>query len=1580
MDETAAIGSPFTVPRNPEFAPTITLEPPAPAPQRSTDDDAERALFRKLFPSGYPVQRLMFRSDSKPLDWARIEDRFRAGFTVGQERDALVACSHWIAKQLGLKTGPVDRNFATLTESYFGRPAEPLQAAERIKELLTPRPAADGEQTTLADELSYYEQSLTPAGQRLGKLMAVTGTLDFRAIDRLPESDQPYVVEYAMLRAGLEPGTFVGGVRQSYAALELQIQNTLGGIERITQENRRYAARAEHVGELSPERRQDIERLQQQLELLRAQKRHWLDRAGWAAVGLVPYGIEAQTGIGIIPMAVEAMNSFATRLEQGGLPPAKATAVASATAPVVAFLWTKGVGAIFKPITALRGGGAGGAAAIEDGIKRKLVERAARLIPEFVKGAGRGTLNVSVAAGLEEAVRQVATEEGVQPGKTIETILHTAKESFLPFLLAGGAAAGIGAALARGQPADKAAPVAPPKYPEKPPPLPEPTTKPGMPYVMDQQTARAKAIEAVATERVASEITSVYEAAMQRERAATLAPEAKPAQVQAVEPTKAPAPPQEVPRAAEGRTPGPGVGPESRAETGVGAVQRVPVLDTAPDRGAPPAEAVAAPKAPAPEAKPAVEYFPKQRFAVGSAAERNAAVAAAKLANILEAQHGGKWPIGVPTGDLLSAVREFRRSLVATGMKRVPQGSNLETETVRWVTKRKVETPAAPKPPPPAPAPETAPATEVAPPAPEIAPSGGGLGLLTPAGKITTAGRALQDRVATVVAALRPPEAGPQLPVVFDTTSPLPDYQTVPVSTSMFATPHAMERVPGLGCLFGGRFHAKGPIMRAIARYAGERHGVAKAIASTVGTTLRGQVDVVFKPDKQGNVAVEPYTPGESLKITDVFESVRRGESRYRLTPEQTAVWETTLKPLLDRLTQLRERYGLISTVDPDGDGHPDGYFPRIVTKRPDATTTTPTGERVGAKQGFQKERAFATEEEGWARGYQYETSIEARLVTSIERTYKAMADRRLVSDATLGGKSRAIKIAELSETYAEELAAGTKTPETIDRMVDGLESRGAVYQPGFAGLIFDPAVAEVLNRELNTSSSNTRQAIAQANSISKAMRLGLDFGVGQLQGLPLLLSTSTRPQNGRIWAVAQVNALQSFANANSFPRYLRMPENYQAAMELAQGGSSIGSLPEMVAGLAKGQPVERIPVLGRAYGAFGRQFQTFLDVAKIELWKSYREGLPKEQWPQMIQAIESILHMGRMESAGLARNRVLFERAALLAPSFYRGGLNAISGALQQGKGPDAMRRVLAGELAGGLALFVGVGLGLGMTWDDLKRGLDIGNPSLFMRWPIRLDNGTVVYAGIGGFHLGLVKLAGNCVRTCIETPGNWGSLAPDKNPIVRYLRAHLAPVPGYAWDAFSGKDFMGKPTDIWRSVEQIVPLPATPYISKVEKVPPTGIETAVSFLGGTAYGKTPYQQLSQKAREFNRQQGVQDVRATFEPSPFSDLDWALRLGRKDKAIAELKKLLPKLEVSGNGNLARNQVMEHYRRMSRRLFTGAHRRESAFVRSLSESDRQMYRRVRRENQLLSGRAREAMLAVRREANQVRPTAMQSLD
>ena len=670
-----------------------------------------------------------------------------------------------------------------------------------------------------------------------------------------------------------------------------------------------------------------------------------------------------------------------------------------------------------------------------------------------------------------------------------------------------------------------------------------------------------------------------------------------------------------------------------------------------------------------------------------------------------------------------------------------------------------------------------------------------------------------------------------------DAIAALPEFEPYNTAMTKFVKPFGAGRLPVLGRLIDPNAGIHDPVTKALNLRQIETHGLGDSIASSVHEEIKGRLSSVFQVDQAGDMNVQRTRPGQSLKMSDVFEGLQRDPTSYRLTADQRRAYAEIITPILRRMAVLKRAYGILE--DPSGT-----YFMRYVTKMPDRIEmfTPPTrGGGPGAKQSFQKTRTFDTEQEGWDWGAEYERDVEARLVAGIRGMYKAIADKRMANNPVFAGTTYQSLLADLRSAYG-----AVKTPEQIEQMAKNIAARRSVNVPAFYGRLLEPEVADTLNKMFAASQSTMRRWIASRNSDIKGLVLAYDFGVGQLQGLVF------GARHPLAWAKAQGQAMRAFLSPEIFPVYVR--ENLDIIREMAQNASSVGRLPEMMGGLEPGQFLTKARVLGAPGRMFARQFQTFLDVAKIEAYKAWRNVTPPDQRLAVIRTIESQLSLGRMESGGMADRQALIERLLLLASSYYRGSVNLIAAMAEPGVSGRIARQSMSAYWGSAVAGFVGVGLAIGMTWDEIVKRLNPANSS-FLMWTTAGEEGRTTNIGLGGMQKSIVRFFAKAISTTAKNPENWKSLSSEKNPVVNFYRAHSAPLINLGWTAFGGRDFMGNESDIGSLGGGLIPLTAQQALFRQPGEPPaSSAEIIGQFLGLSAWTESIRNQFIREREELSQ------------------------------------------------------------------------------------------------------------------------------
>jgi GGDEF domain-containing protein len=663
------------------------------------------------------------------------------------------------------------------------------------------------------------------------------------------------------------------------------------------------------------------------------------------------------------------------------------------------------------------------------------------------------------------------------------------------------------------------------------------------------------------------------------------------------------------------------------------------------------------------------------------------------------------------------------------------------------------------------------------------------------------------------------------------------------------SNPQGLAMIPGFGKLLDPRALADQGVDQAL---------ITRAYSAEQGKSLAGlwaqsqqKFGDLFPVDKAGQVAL---ANGQKGYLSDVIEREMSEPGTVPLTQAQRDWINNEWIPLLTDLRAMLQEEGVSHIATDEGEVKADellSYFPRpAVGKRTREGQAGMGGQRPGGKSFFQKGRLFKTEREGAtsSEGIIYDPNFVSRVSKLLAGAYRAVADQRLADDASLEGKTPDERYELLTAEYAEALAKLKAGSDDRIALLQELRERAAHpiwlkesfvhVAPAFQGKIFPQEIANKLSKAYGESSHDWIRKAERINAASKALMLTLDMSAPFVQGLPLMYS---RPV---AWAKAVINSYRALLNKNVLGQMLENPQYRTAAQEFVQSGGTIGRLQDYLAGAEEGELATRIPILGRVIKATGRGYGVFLDTAKLEMWRAYRETTPKEQWPAVVEAIENSLGMGRMEQIGVHPGRALGERLMFLAPSYYRAGGAMVANAFQKGVTGSLARRQI-GSLLGGVTLTaIGGMLAMGLGWDEIRKRL---NPlsGRFLKVPMRLGNGETIEVGFGHIVINLARLAGQSVDYWKKAQAGEAESGMD-NPIIRFLRAKAAFLPSLGIDLFTGRDFLGNRVGATEAtVRRFEPLVVQQIAHGEGSRTQTAANAVFSFFGAQSFSQNPRDQF---------------------------------------------------------------------------------------------------------------------------------------
>lgn len=755
-------------------------------------------------------------------------------------------------------------------------------------------------------------------------------------------------------------------------------------------------------------------------------------------------------------------------------------------------------------------------------------------------------------------------------------------------------------------------------------------------------------------------------------------------------------------------------------------------------------------------------------------------------------------------------------------------------------------------------------------------PSGQPLGITPPGGEL----------LGKIIERVTPPSPGVAPEVKIDTAARIPRLQPYEAEKAIASSPEGMARVPILGALVDPRATAKTPadvsvITRAYSLNKGRTFAAMWAESQWRNRDL-------FKADKSGTIEL---TNGERGYISDVIEAEIRDPGSQSISQAQRDWINNEWKPLLEEGNRMLQEEGVKEVVTEEFEFNPENdYFPRPAIGKVNVPEAQARGQSGGGRPGgapfFEKTRYYKTEFEGArppAAGETkqqiiYDPDAISRATKWLLGVYRSVADHRLANDVALGGE-KAVSVEALQERYKAQRE--TMSAEELTEFDSQLASEAmypiwgvrepVMVAPAFMGKIYPIESVQRLRKAYGDEIRGWVQAANNITAAAKAMTAVGDLSAPLIQGAAMLGSNPVK------WARATVNSFRSLFDPNVTAKILERPEYKVAAQEFSQSGGTFLQLQDFLAGMTEGKGVTRIPGYGRFVEATGRAYGTFLDLAKLELWRSWKPVTEAKDLPRLAETIENAMFTGRMEAIGLNPHRAVGERVMLFAPMYYRGAGSLISSAFQRGIQGRVARQMLGGYMAAGTLVTFGAWSALGLTEEQMIDRLDPRKGN-FMKIPVEFADGKRVEVGIGNVLTQLIRLGGQAAD--FHTTDKAIDTGVEGNPYLRFLQGRAAFFPGLAIELALGRDYMANRITAPESIARRFMPFALQALFPNEELPASQrvMDSAFSFFGLNAFPESEYaaqlRQMDEAAQETHKK-------------PFMELN----LRDRANAVQEFKK-----------------------------------------------------------------------------------------
>jgi hypothetical protein len=628
------------------------------------------------------------------------------------------------------------------------------------------------------------------------------------------------------------------------------------------------------------------------------------------------------------------------------------------------------------------------------------------------------------------------------------------------------------------------------------------------------------------------------------------------------------------------------------------------------------------------------------------------------------------------------------------------------------------------------------------------------------------------------------------------------------------------------------------------------------AIASAIEEGVQQRARAVGLEVQDGLVvSIEGSPP-----VGDLFEN----PSRYTLTPEQRTLVDE-VQAVLNDMNAAERAAGVKKGQIFSEEGR---YFPRLVREVRGVENVRAQVRRiVGAKQGFTKDRFYATMQDGIDAGVRYEDDISAIVGTRIRAGMKAAGDEELALlirplGRTLKAPRRAVGIGEMG-TMVPALGGRAFPPETARVVMDALNPA-----PPGSTLRFLDGLNNVL-RPIQATGELSFWGIQMMGSI---FRNPIAFARGALYSLDGLLL------DGRLYGRYIQN------NADWINRFIGANGTWNASeftFEQAVRNKTIRNV------------FSKLGLEG-ALGRFDQAFNQGLNVTGLENFKgmvglgdsvgfdkfnrAIRAGLGDFAGGTVDEVAASIASKmtGRLPVRGLgvkATQRSV-ESSLAFASRYYRAMFGLLGDALQGGMRGAEARRVLGSLFAGAIVLHVAAARALGQ-----EPNLD---PRKSNWLTVRIGG---VNVGVGGPIYGL----GRMLAESVENPDKLTSLNMN-NPLVRWARGRTAPVLSLATDLVTQRTFLGKKIDSAGDLFREIATTPLPFIAQqtIEEGP-AGF--APQFFGLRSFPASRFERLEDARQEVMRERGIDgsfDDLQRRDPIEAARIDADPRVKRTQEALAE--------------------------------------------------------------------------------------------
>ena len=342
---------------------------------------------------------------------------------------------------------------------------------------------------------------------------------------------------------------------------------------------------------------------------------------------------------------------------------------------------------------------------------------------------------------------------------------------------------------------------------------------------------------------------------------------------------------------------------------------------------------------------------------------------------------------------------------------------------------------------------------------------------------------------------------------------------------------------------------------------------------------------------------------------------------------------------------------------------------------------------------------------------------------------------------------------------------------------------------------------------------------IGDVNAALRQFKTTFDLGAPLIQGLPLLFT------NARAWGQAtamHVRALQSpairykyvYDNSEKINEYIKYgmhlgsSEMTEAGMKQGlfaklpiiaeKGASKIGINAEDPASVARRTAAGLTKPITMVTGSFQNAFDTFLDVARIEIMKglepvamaAYKGKNSHKAMSELADFANKATGVTSTRAMGVSGGQRALEQSILMFSPRYTRAVAALFMDMSKGQlRGDLARKAIASVFAGQIMIHAAVSSALNEEMNLMPGQGDF----LKVRW-----GDTMV--GFGGKPNSLINMAADVSEQSIENPEGfmnwklWSSDTYNNNSILKRVRYQMSPIGGESINWLTGVDPIGR------------------------------------------------------------------------------------------------------------------------------------------------------------------------------------------